>query len=273
MACMPLPPLERIVYGPVRSRRLGASLGINLLPAGMKVCNMNCAYCQYGWTRGAIKYRGQGTGWPRPQAVEAALAARLTAAASRNEVIDRLTVAGHGEPTLHPEFEDIVGRLCGVRDRIAPGIPLAILSNSTTAAADDVRRGLSACDERYMKLDAADSTTFATVNGGGRHVSDIVDALRRLPPIVIQAMFVHDPRGRVDNSGAAAVQEWLRAIETIRAKGVHVYTIDRSPALRSLEPVPPRRLREIGEQVRAMGIPAEVFVPPPWRVSGRITVQ
>lgn len=258
---MRLPPLERIVYGPVRSRRLGASLGINLLPAGAKVCNMNCAYCQYGWTDGAVRYRRQGTGWPRPQAVEAALAARLTAAADRNAVIDRLTVAGHGEPTLHPEFEEIVGRLCDVRDRIAPAIPLAILSNSTTAAADTVRRGLSGFDERYMKLDAGDSITFAAVNGGGRHVSDIVDALRRLPPIVIQAMFVHDPGGRFDNSGDAAVHEWLRAIETIHAKRVHVCTIDRSPALRSLEPVPSRRLREIGEQIRAMGIPADVFVP------------
>src|SRR5437899_3557867 len=137
---MPLPPLERVLYGPVRSRRLGTSLGINLLPAGMKVCNMNCAYCQYGWTRGAIRYRGQGVGWPSPQAVESALSARLTLAAERNEVIDRLTVAGHGEPTLHPDFEEIAARIRSVRDRIAPGIALAILSNSTTAAVDDVRR-------------------------------------------------------------------------------------------------------------------------------------
>src|SRR5262245_46024576 len=100
---VPLPSLERIMYGPVRSRRLGTSLGINLLPAGMKICNMNCAYCQYGWTRGAVRYRGQGPGWPTVQAVDSALSARLSAAAERNEAIDRLTVAGHGEPTLHPE--------------------------------------------------------------------------------------------------------------------------------------------------------------------------
>ena len=135
IGCMPLPPLERIVYGPVRSRRLGASLGINLLPAGMKICNMDCVYCQYGWTRGAVRYRGESVGWPSAQAVETALSARLAAAADRTEVIDRLTVAGHGEPTLHPEFEEIATRLCAVRDRIAPGMPLAILSNSTTAAA------------------------------------------------------------------------------------------------------------------------------------------
>ena len=258
---MALPPLERIVYGPVRSRRLGASLGINLLPAGIKVCNMNCAYCQYGWSRGAIRYRGQGIGWPSALAVDAAVSARLTCAADRNEVIDRITVAGHGEPTLHPEFEEVAKRLCAVRDRIAPGIPIAILSNSTTAAAPDVRRGLGRFDERHMKLDAGDPATFATVNGGGRHLSDIVDALRELPPIVIQAMFVRDPRGQVDNSREGAVREWLQAIETIRAKRVHVYTIDRPPALAPLQPVPSRRLREIGEQVRAMGIPADVFVP------------
>jgi wyosine [tRNA(Phe)-imidazoG37] synthetase (radical SAM superfamily) len=256
---MPIPTLERITYGPVRSRRLGASLGINLLPAGMKVCNMNCAYCQYGWTRGAVRYRGQGPGWPSAQAVETALSARLSAAAARNEVIDRLTVAGHGEPTLHPEFEEIAIRLRSTRDRIAPGIPLAILSNSTTAAADDIRRGLGAFDERYMKLDAGDSATFATLNGGGRHLSDILDALRNLSPIVVQAMFVRDERAAVDNSGDAAVRAWLDALEAIRATRVHIYTIERSPALGSLRPVKSRRLREIAHQVRTLGIHAEVF--------------
>lgn len=263
---MPLLPLERIVYGPVRSRRLGASLGINLLPAGMKICNMDCAYCQYGWTRGAARYRGQRIGWPTSQAVEAAVSTRLMAAADRNESIDRLTVAGHGEPTLHPEFEDVVTRLCSVRDRIAPGLPIAILSNSTTAWADDVRRGLGMFDERYMKLDAGDSATFAAVNGGGRHLSDVVEALRRLSPIVIQAMFVRDRRGGVDNCGDAAVAAWLRALETIRATRVQVYTLDRAPAMPSLQPVAPRRLREIAERVRASGMAADVFVRRPRRL-------
>src|SRR5436190_15056500 len=92
-----LAPHDGILYGPVRSRRLGVSLGVNLLPAGLKVCNMNCAYCQYGWTRGA-KSRGQGAGWPTAQAVAGAVMERLTRAAATNELIDRITVAGHGEP-------------------------------------------------------------------------------------------------------------------------------------------------------------------------------
>jgi wyosine [tRNA(Phe)-imidazoG37] synthetase (radical SAM superfamily) len=258
---MSLPLLDAIVYGPVRSRRLGVSLGVNLLPAGRKICNMDCAYCQYGWTRGDVRYRGQGNGWPSVAMVEAAVAARLTIAADANEFIDRLTLAGHGEPTLHPEFEEIVTRLRAVRDRIAPAMPIAIFSNSTTAAAPDIRRALSGLDERYMKLDAGDAITFADVNGGGRHLCDILDGLRSLQAITIQAMFVRDSERRVDNSGAMAVEHWLRALETVQPKDVHVYTIDRSPALGSLSPVTPWRLREIAEHVRAIGIPARVFAP------------
>jgi wyosine [tRNA(Phe)-imidazoG37] synthetase (radical SAM superfamily) len=252
-------PLQNIVYGPVRSRRLGRSLGINLLPPGMKVCNMNCAYCQYGWTRGAVRYRGQGVGWPTTQAVETAVTHRLTIAADQNERIDRLTVACHGEPTLHPDFEEIAARLRAIRDRIVPSLRLAILSNSTTAGSVDVRTGLASFDECYMKLDAGDAMTFANVNGGGRHLSDVIDALRNLPAVIVQAMFVRNSTGVIDNSTDAAVEAWVCALETIRAVRVQVYTLARSPALASLRPVPARRLREIAERVRAIGIPAEVF--------------
>ena len=256
---MSMPPVERIIYGPVRSRRLGRSLGINLLPAGMKVCNMNCAYCQYGWTRGAARYRGQGTGWPTAQAVAAAVHERLMRAAETDELIDRITVAGHGEPTLHPDFEDVSTRLRDVRDRLAPRIPLAILSNSTTADWPDVRRGLALYDERYMKLDAGDPITYARINGTGSSVTKIIDGLQGLPPVIIQSMFVADATHQVDNSTEGPVTEWLSAIESVHAVAVHIYTLDRPPALASLQPVTRRRLREIAEHVRAAGIPAEVF--------------
>jgi len=259
---MPLPLLEHIIYGPVRSRRLGASLGIDLLPAGMKVCNMNCAYCQYGWSRRVVRHRGDAIGWPTAQAVESALTSRLIRAAESGEMLDRITVAGHGEPTLHPEFEEVVARLRSVRDCIAPAVPIAILSNSTTAAFPDVRKGLELFDERYMKLDAGDPITCARINGAGISFARIVDALGVLAPITIQAMFVTDPRGEIDNTIDGVVREWVDALERIRAARVHIYTIDRAPALPALEPVSPRRLREIAERVRAAGIPADVFARP-----------
>ena len=257
---MPLSPLDRVVYGPVRSRRLGASLGVNLLPAGMKICNMDCAYCQYGWSRGLARYRGQGSGWPTVEAVITAVAVRLEEAAEQDEWIDRLTIAGHGEPTLHPKFDAIVAGLLQVRDRLAPRLPVAVLSNSTTILWPDVRRSLQLLDERYMKLDAGDPIMFARLNGGRTPIRDVIDGLRTLSPVTVQSMFVRDPNHMLDNSTTAAVDRWLWALEAACAERVHIYTLDRRPALDLLEPVPARRLREIAEQVRALGIPAEAFV-------------
>jgi wyosine [tRNA(Phe)-imidazoG37] synthetase (radical SAM superfamily) len=259
---MSMSPTERIVYGPVRSRRLGVSLGVNLLPTGTKVCNMSCAYCQYGWTRGAVRYRGEGTGWPSPQEVEDAVGARLIRAAETDEILGRITVAGHGEPTLHPEFQAISKRLCEVRDRIAPGLPLAILSNSTTAGSDEVWSGMEYYDFRYMKLDAGDPLTYACINGARGRLASVIDGLKRMAPIIVQAMFVRDTKHVVENCGPGAVAEWLAAVTATRARRVHIYTLDRSPALSSLRAVPSRRLREIAEQVRAAGIPADVFAQP-----------
>jgi wyosine [tRNA(Phe)-imidazoG37] synthetase (radical SAM superfamily) len=250
---------HRIVYGPVRSRRFGRSLGINLLPRTMKVCNMNCAYCQYGWTRGFFRYRGQRVGWPTADDVDDAVTTRLQRAAEAGELIDRITIAGHGEPTLHPDFEEITARLRATRDRIAPDVPLAILSNSTTAAWDDVRRALAWYDERYMKLDAGDPITYGRINGLGTSIVHVVDALSKLPAIVVHAMFVADDRGEIENSSDGPVREWIGAIERVHAAAVHIYTLDRVPALGSLRQVPRRRLREIAERVRTLQIPATVF--------------
>jgi wyosine [tRNA(Phe)-imidazoG37] synthetase (radical SAM superfamily) len=184
---------------------------------------------------------------------------RLRRAGASNELIDRITIAGHGEPTLHPEFECVVGRLCAIRDRVAPGIPIAILSNSTTAAWPEVRQSLAMLDERHMKLDAGDPITYSLINGPGTHVSDIVDALSHLRDITIQSMFVHDRSGQIDNATDGAVSEWLRALDRIRPSRVHVYTIGRQPARTELVAVSMRRLREVSEHVRSAGFVAEVF--------------
>ena len=257
---MTMPLQEGIVYGPVRSRRLGRSLGVNVLPRAAKICNMNCAYCQYGWT-GQRRSRSSPGGWPSPARIESVVSARLARAAAAGEIIDRLTVAGHGEPTLHPAFEEIAERLCRVRDTLAPGIPLAILSNSTTAGRPGVRRGLASFDERHMKLDAGDPITYVRINGPGTSILDILDALRDLPRVIVQAMFVTDARGRIDNSTDGAVNDWLAAVEIVQPVRVHLYTLDRSPALADLRPVSAGRLREIAERVRSAGIPADVFAP------------
>jgi wyosine [tRNA(Phe)-imidazoG37] synthetase (radical SAM superfamily) len=260
---MPIPLHQRIVYGPVRSRRLGRSLGINLLPPHMKVCNMDCAYCQYGSNDlaggTAASPDPRRRKWPAPPRVEAALSMRLRQAEKNGELIDRITISGHGEPTLHPAFEEIAERLCHARDRVAPRLKIAILSNSTTTVWPDVRRGLSLLDERYMKLDAGDALTYARLNASPISLGAVVDGLRSLPHVIIQSMFVTDEESVVDNTLDGPVNEWLDAIETIQPLGVHIYTLARPPAKRALRQPSPRRLREIAERVHALGIPAHVY--------------
>ena len=262
-ASMLMPLHEGIVYGPVRSRRLGRSLGINLTPAHLKLCSFNCSYCQYGWSEHSRRAAEPSfERWPSPATVAKAVAVALRAVAAQGDRIDRLTLAGHGEPTMHPKFRDVVTALRKVRDDLVPDAPLAVLSNASTLERADVREALSALDERYMKLDAGDTATLRSVNGSPLSIEQLVAGLRMVPDIVIQAMFVKDRTGRVDNTGDLTVINWVGALDRIRPKAVQVYTIDRTPAFPYLQPVPAARLREIVQRVRLAGFPCDVYGVP-----------
>lgn len=249
---MTIPLQPGIVYGPVSSRRLGCSLGVNLLPGNRKACNFNCAYCQYGWTPvGAIATQRT---WPAPVAVALAVEGALR----RNRAIDCITLAGNGEPTLHPGFGETVERLRLVRDRLAPGVRIAVLSNSSTLGRAAVVSALRRVDDRYMKLDAGDDGTLRRLNGARLRVDAIVEGLQRLDRIVVQAMFVQS-RGRLDNTTPEAVNAWLHAIRRVGPSAVHLYTLDRTPASRRIEPVARPVLDAIASLVSGAGIPARVF--------------
>jgi wyosine [tRNA(Phe)-imidazoG37] synthetase (radical SAM superfamily) len=253
-----LPLQEGLVYGPVRSRRLGQSLGINILPRNGKVCTFNCSYCQYGWTPPNAASTAK-EAWPTPAAIVKTVTARLQRAAAQGEVIHRLTLAGNGEPTLHPQIDEVVTGLREARDRCAPGIPLAILSNSSTLDRPAVQRALRAIDERYMKLDAGDQAMLRRINAATVPFVKIVDGLKRLPNVVIQALFVRDRLGRIDNAGDLAVGAWIGALSQIKPTSVQIYSIDRAPAWPYLNAVPTTRLDEIAARVRAAGLTAETF--------------
>ncbi len=254
-----MPLHDGIIYGPLRSRRLGWSLGINLLPAGLKVCDFNCVYCQYGWTAPVRPDALPPGHWPTASAVAAALSAALAAAARTGQALDRLTLAGHGEPTLHPSFGDVVEAIVTTREALAPGLPVAILSNSTTAVDPACRAALLRLDERYMKLDAGDAETLRHVNASAADIDAIVEALASMPGIVVQAMFVRERQGRIDNTTPAATGAWLRAIARIRPLAVHLYTLARTPAWTAIEPVEVEVLAGLASRVRALGIDAETF--------------
>lgn len=254
---------ESIIYGPIKSRRLGRSLGVNLTPAHVKLCSFNCSYCQYGWSEMArTSTQTALANWPSVAVVVKAVAGALRACAAQADPIDRITLAGHGEPTMHPDFKQVVAALRKVRNELAPNVPLAVLSNSSTLDRQDVRQALAELDERYMKLDAGDAATLRKINGTPVPFDQILEGLGKMKDIAIQGMFVKDRSGRLDNTSDLAVINWVVALQRIKPRVVQVYTLDRAPAFPYLQPVPVARLREIVQRVRLAGLACDVFGVP-----------
>lgn len=239
-----------IVYGPVASRRFGRSLGVNLAPAGRKTCNFNCVYCQYGWTE--FPARGE---FPRPGDVIDAVDQALR----RDPDVDAVTLAGNGEPTMHPAFAPIVEGLYHVRLRRAPKAKLALLSNGSTLSRLDVVYSLARFDARCMKLDAGDATTFRLMNAAVIPFSRLIADLRAVGRLTLQSMFVRDREKTVDNTTPHAVAAWLDVVDRIRPEGVDLYTLARPPARGTLVAAPREALDRIAAGVASLGIPARVF--------------
>ncbi|MBI2369525.1 MAG: radical SAM protein [Deltaproteobacteria bacterium] len=249
-----------IVYGPVRSRRLGLSLGVNPLPARYKLCSFNCPYCQYPWTRErrpevALR-RGE---LPGRQAIVAAVERALRRLRRHGPRLNALTLAGNGEPTLHPEFPALMRDLCEVRARWYPRARLAVLSNSSTLGDPQVRAALELADDRLLKLDAGRPELFQKVNlpMPGITLDEIVRNLARTAGVTIQTMFI---RGLVDNTQPKAVEAWQDCLMEIRPLAVQVYSLDRTPVAPGIEAVPRADLEAIGlETERRTGVPTGVY--------------
>ena len=250
-----IPLQDSVVYGPIRSRRLGASLGINVLPVSRKVCSSNCVYCQYGWTEPGS------TAEPLRRAPE--LLREIDEAFARHAregtPVDCITLAGNGEPTLHPDLEELILGLKRLRDTYFPRAAVGILTDSTQVTRPRVRRALELCDARYMKFDAADEATWRRINlpFGNTDFAAMVEELRRLPDIILQSMFI---QGSYDNTGEPHVRGWVESVGRIRPSAVQVYTVDRGTAAEGIAEVPRKTLQAIADRlITATGIPAEVY--------------
>jgi wyosine [tRNA(Phe)-imidazoG37] synthetase (radical SAM superfamily) len=239
-----------IIYGPINSRRLGTSLGLNIMPASYKLCPFNCVYCHYGWTDvQALDLARRGEDLPSPQAVGAALAEALNDLTRRGERPDYVTFSGNGEPTAHPQFEKIVEAVRSARDGIIPDLKIALLSNSTGLDRADVREAIGRVDLPIMKLDAGTEELFAKINRPVRSITlgQIVSGLKRLKDFDTQTVFM---RGSVDNATDQAVSSWIELIGQIRPVEAQIYTVDRWPADPDLEKVDKPRLHQIAELTR-----------------------
>jgi wyosine [tRNA(Phe)-imidazoG37] synthetase (radical SAM superfamily) len=252
---MLLSPQRGIVYGPVRSRRLGRSLGINLLPAGRKVCNFDCVYCQYGWTDPAQLAATTAADYPD---VEAVLRAVEVALEQLPEPPAFLTFSGNGEPTLHPRFSEMIAGVTALRDRLAPRARTAVLSNSSRVAEPAVREALAALDQRIMKLDAGTEAGFRRTNRplGGLTLETVVEGLRLLAEVTLQTLLVGGPDGNLE---VREMDAWLDRVATIRPRAVQLYTLDRAAPSDGIEPATREQLHAVEERLGALGVPAQVF--------------
>ncbi len=252
---------DSIVFGPVRSRRLGVSLGINLLPVDRKVCSFDCIYCECGWTACGA---GPSAKLPSRTGVRDALREKLSAMKKQGKGPDVITYAGNGEPTMHPEFNGIIDDSIALRDEFFPSAKISVLSNGSTLHRKAVREALMKVDMNILKLDSAFPETVKKLNQprGKYNQEDLARHVRDFNgKFIIQSLFV---RGiyhgeAVDNATPAEIDAWLAVIGNLRPQSVMIYTIDRdTPLGNDLKKVPVAELKAIAARVNALGIPASV---------------
>jgi wyosine [tRNA(Phe)-imidazoG37] synthetase (radical SAM superfamily) len=245
-----------IIYGPIASRRLGSSLGINISSTTANICSFDCVYCQYGPTQYHVaSAAGLADMLPSPEEVAGALAAELKRIPAPNYV----TFSGNGEPTLHPEFGAVVEAARSVKDEFCPTAKLAVLSNSSTVGDPAIRAVLSSFDAPIMKLDAGSVDVFQAVSVPARGVTfeDILAGLAALDDFVTQSCFVSDDPGNADDD---AVTDYVRAVAAARPSAVQIYTTDRPVARAGVGMVPRERLAGIARRVcEEAGVPADIY--------------
>ena len=220
---------ETTVFGPIFSRRLGSSLGINLLPQEGKVCNFDCVYCECGWNKDGLADRRL----PTAEDVRVALENKLSACASAGTPIDSITFSGDGEPTLNPEFPEIIDITLALRDRFYPAARVSVLSNATRAGLEPVFQALRKVDNAILKLDAPTDGEVALVNRptGAYHVADVVKSLLRFQgAFVLQTMFLRGPGWATEDW----VGEWMQIVREVKPREIMVYTIDRDTPMKEL---------------------------------------
>jgi wyosine [tRNA(Phe)-imidazoG37] synthetase (radical SAM superfamily) len=233
-----------IVYGPVLSRRLGRSLGINILSPYRKICSFDCSYCQYGPT---TMHTMQPPREAFPTSDE--ILGEVEKALVIHRHLDHLTFSGNGEPTLHPEFSSIAKGIRDLRDRYRPDVRIALFTNSTNLGNPDVQEGIGYIDFPIFKLDAGNQEMLERIDhpANGIRIESIIEQLSPLKEITIQSLFV---AGEMEDLGNRHFQAWLLAIQKIKPKTIQLYSCDWSIPSRGVEKLPQYKLSRIADSIR-----------------------
>ena len=252
------------IFGPVHSRRLGISLGINLMPADGKMCSFNCVYCECGFNEDHRPTLSR----PTREEVSQHLEQKLQEMVADGQLPDVLTFAGNGEPTCHPHFAEIIDDTLRLRDRYCPKAKVSVLSNSTMIHRQQVHDALMRVDNNILKLDTVDAEYIRMVDqpNANYDVHKVIERMKAFNGhIIIQTMFMRGEIRRqksgvwclesVDNTGEEYVAPWLEVLRDIRPQQVMVYTIDRETPTVGLLKATHEQLDAIRDRVVALGIP------------------
>lgn len=251
---------DQIIFGPVKSRRLGVSLGVNLLPTDSKVCSFDCIYCECGWNP---KKREKKVVLPARSEVRLKMEEKLIQMVFENNLPDVITFAGNGEPTLHPEFCGIIDDTIELRNRLTPGARIAVLSNATMLHKPDVISALLKVEDNIQKLDSGFEETIRKIDcpASNFKLADVVANLKSFNGrVIIQTMFLQGTfKGEIiDNSTKEEIAAWIKLIAEIKPSQVMIYTIDRDTPAPGLEKVKIGELQLIADQLIALGFLVQV---------------
>ena len=246
---------DQIIFGPIKSRRLGTSLGINLLPIDAKICSFDCIYCECGFNTTMKE-----SPLPQRRQVQKALEQKLIEISEAGDQIDVITFAGNGEPTLHPQFEPIVADTIALRNRYFPDAKVSVLSNATRIHKPHIFRALRQVDNNILKFDSAIEETVRLLDrptGRLFNLPWLIEQLKKFNgELIIQTMFLRGTHegNVIDNTTEAEVSAWLSVLEEIGPKEVMIYTIDRETPVKGLEKISVEELTNIAERVQAKGM-------------------
>lgn len=249
------------IFGPIHSRRLGVSLGVNLMPSDGKVCSFDCVYCEAGYNaQGAGK-----SGLPTREQVREDLEKKLSEMHSAGDALDVITFSGNGEPTLHPDFAGVIDDTLALRDRFYPDAKVSVLTNSTRIFAPSVAEALKKVDNNILKLDSAIDPTMRLIDAPASKeftVERVVEALKQFSGTgIIQTMLLRgEHNGKlIDNTTSEEIDALIRAYKQIQPREVMLYSLDRSTPEERLRKVGKEELEKIAATIREAGINAVCF--------------
>ena len=243
---------DNIIFGPIKSRRLGLSLGVNLLPIDAKLCNFNCIYCECGWNE---EHNGKKRFNARED-VRQMLHDTLSKMVADGTPPDVITFAGNGEPTMHPDFKNIVEDVIHLRNTYYPEAVISVLTNAWQLANKDVVFALKRVDNNILKLDSAKKDTILKINqpvNPNFEVDTLISQIAQFKDnCIVQTMFVKGPG--IDNTTDEEVTAWINALKLIQPRLVQIYSIDRKVPIEGLEHVDEAILRDIEKRVKKIGL-------------------